>query len=43
MKKIVSIISILMIISVAIFTGNVYAAPLNSVNVEVTKTLVRPD
>lgn len=42
MKKIVSIISILMIISVAIFTGNVYAAPLNSVNVEVNKSLVRP-
>ena len=42
MKKIVSIISILMIISIAIFTGNVYAAPLNSVNVEVTKSLVRP-
>ena len=42
MKKIVSIISILMIISIAIFTGNVYAAPLNSVNVEVNKSLVRP-
>lgn len=42
MKKIVSIISILMIISVAIFTGNVYAAPLNSVNVETSKDLVRP-
>ena len=42
MKKIVSIIAILMIISVAVFTGNVYAAPLNSVNVETSKDLVRP-
>ncbi len=42
MKKIVSIISILMIISVAIFTGNVYADQLNSINVETSKDLVRP-
>ena len=42
MKKIVSIISILLIVSLAIFTGNVYAAPLNSVSVETSKNLVRP-
>lgn len=42
MKKIVSIISILLIVSLAIFTGNVYAAPLNSVSVETSKDLVRP-
>ena len=42
MKKIVSIISILLILSLAIFTGNVYAAPLNSVSVEISKDLVRP-
>ena len=42
MKKIVSLIVVLMIISVAILTGNVYAAPLNSVNVETSKDLVRP-
>ena len=41
MKKIVSIISILLIVSLAIFTGNVYAAPLNSVSVEISKDLVR--
>lgn len=42
MKKIVSIITILMILSVSVFIGNVYAAPLNSVNVEVSKDLIRP-
>ena len=42
MKKIVSTISILMIISVAIFTGNAYADQLNSINVETSKDLVRP-
>ncbi len=42
MKKIVSLIAILMIISVAVFTGNVYADQLNSVNVETSKDLVRP-
>ena len=42
MKKIVSLIAILMIISVAVFTGNVYADQLNSVNVETSKDLIRP-
>lgn len=42
MKKIVSLIVVLMIISVAILTGNVYATPLNSVNAETSKDLVRP-
>ena len=42
MKKIVSLIAILMIISVTVFTGNVYADQLNSVNVETSKDLIRP-
>ena len=42
MKKILSLITLLIIISICIFTGNVYAAPLNSVNVETTKELIRP-
>ena len=42
MKKILSLITLLIIVSICIFTGNVYAAPLNSVNVEITKELVRP-
>ena len=42
MKKIVSMITIFMILSVSVFIGNVYAAPLNSVNVETSKDLIRP-
>lgn len=42
MKKIVSLIAILMIMAVAMFTGNVYADQLNSINVETSKDLVRP-
>ena len=42
MKKIVSLIAILMIISVAVLTGSVYADQLNSVNVETSKDLIRP-
>ena len=42
MKKIVSIISILMIITVAVFTGNVYADSLDTIQVETSKDLIRP-
>lgn len=42
MKKIVSIIATLMIVSICIFTGNVYADSLDSINVEISKELVRP-
>ncbi len=42
MKKIVSLIAILMIISVTVFTGNVYADSLDTINVETSKDLIRP-
>ena len=42
MKKVVSLIAILMIITLSIFTGNVYADQLNTVTVETTKDLIRP-
>ena len=45
MKKIASLITliaIVMAITVSVFTGNVYADSLDTVNVETTKELVRP-
>ncbi len=42
MKKIISIITILSILAVLIFTGNSYAAALDAVNVETSKNTVRP-
>ena len=41
MKKIISIISLIML-SLLVFSGNVFAAPLNSVTVNTDKTTVRP-
>ena len=41
MKKIISIISLIML-SLLVFSGNVFAAPLNSVTVDTDKTTVRP-
>lgn len=41
MKKIISIISLIML-SLLVFSGNVFAAPLNSVTVDADKTTVRP-
>lgn len=42
MKKTLSLIIILIIVSLSIFTGNVYADSLDSVNVETSKNLIRP-
>lgn len=41
MKKIISIISLIML-SLLVFSGNVFATPLNSVTVDTDKTIVRP-
>lgn len=42
MKKIISTITILLLLSLVIFTGNSYAAALDSVSVDTDKTLVHP-
>lgn len=42
MKKIISIIATLIIFSLLIFTGNVYAASLDSLTVDTDKTTIRP-
>ena len=42
MKKIISILTLLLLITVFCFTGNVYADSLDTVDVTITKELVRP-
>lgn len=42
MKKIISIITILALFSILIFNGNSYAASLDTIEVQTTKTTVRP-
>ena len=42
MKKIISILTLLLLITIFCFTGNVYADPLGTVDVTITKELVRP-
>ena len=42
MKKIISVITILFLFSILIFSGNSYAAELNTIDVETNKTIVRP-
>lgn len=42
MKKIISIATILILLALVAFTGNTYAAALNSVSVDTDKTLVHP-
>lgn len=42
MKKTISIITMLFLLTVFIFTGNTYAASLDAINVETDKTTVRP-
>lgn len=42
MKKIISIIAILSLLTVLIFTGNTYAASLDTIDVQTDKTIVRP-
>ena len=43
MKKIISIFTILTIIAIAIFSTNVFAAALDTIDVKVDKTTVRPE
>ena len=42
MKKIVTIFTILLMFSFVLFTGNVYADSLDTIDVEVNKTTIRP-
>lgn len=42
MKKIISIITIIAILSTFIFTGNTYAAALDTIDIQTSKTTVRP-
>ena len=42
MKKIISIISIFSILSILIFTTSIYAASLDTLNVNLDKTTVEP-
>lgn len=42
MKKILSIITILSLFTVLIFTGNTYAESLDSINIETSKTTIKP-
>lgn len=42
MKKIISIITILLLLTVLIFSGNSYAAALDTIAIETDKTTVRP-
>lgn len=42
MKRILSIIAIIALLSTLIFAGNTYAAELDSINIETNKTTVRP-
>ena len=42
MKKTISIITIISIIAVLIFSGKTYAAPLDTIDVQTDKTKVSP-
>lgn len=42
MKKIISILTIISILSLLIFTGNTYAAALDTIDIKTDKTTVRP-
>ncbi len=42
MKKIISIFTMIILLSVLIFTGSSYAASLDTIDVQTDKTMVRP-
>ena len=42
MKKIISLIAILAVLLMLLFTGNTYAVSLDTINIETSKTTVRP-
>ena len=42
MKKIISIITMLLLLTILIFTGNTYAAALDTIDIQTDKTTVRP-
>ena len=42
MKKIISLITILFLFSILIFTGSTYAASLDTIDVQTSKTTIRP-